>query len=388
MAANLSNHFDCNMLEITSRLNWYSPETGIYCSKHTLVELPSDPFLDVVSYIFSHQHNGASALIDASSGCSISYPELFPLVKSLASGLHKMGVSQGDVVLLMIPNTIFYPIIFLGVLYLGAIVTPLNPHSSISEIRKHIDDCGVSLAFTVQEKVRKLQPFGIPIIGVPENLRDSKHAAFSIFNNLVSGNFDLFPRPLVRQEDTAAIMYSSGTTGVSKGVVLTHKNFVSMIELFVKFEASQYEYSSLKSVFLAVLPMFHIYGLSLFATGLLSLGSTVVVMRKFDINEVINVIEKYKVTHIPAVPPMLTALTKRVKGINGSYLQSLIQVSCGAAPLSRKTIEDFVHTFPNVDFIQVKNLEILRTYFEDVNYHSLNCLSYLLLLKLSMVITH
>ncbi|KAF7829165.1 plastidal glycolate/glycerate translocator 1, chloroplastic [Senna tora] len=224
--------------------------------------------------------------------------------------------------------------------------------SSISEIRKQISDAGVSLAFSVQEKARKLESLSIPIIQVPENLKDMKNVGFSVFYNLCYGNLDLFPRPVIKQEDAAAIMYSSGTTGASKGVVLTHKNFISMIELFVRFEASQYEYSSSKNVFLAVLPMFHIYGLSLFATGLLSLGSTVIVMRKFDVNEAIKVIDKYKITHVPAVPPMLTALIKMVKGINGSCLQSLIQVSCGAATLSRKTIEDFVHTLPNVDFIQ------------------------------------
>lgn len=372
MAATVSNHFTCNEPEFASRRTWYSPETGIYTSKHAPLELPSDPFLDVVSHIFSHQHNGVSALIDSSSACSISYSDLFPLVKSTAFGLHKMGVSQGDVILLLIPNSIFYPIVFLGVLYLGAIVTPLNPRSHISEIHKQIAECGVSMAFTSQEKVRKLQPLGIPVIGVPGNFKDLKCSDYSVFYNLVSGNSGLFTRPVIKQEDKAAILYSSGTTGTSKGVVLTHKNFVSMVELFVRFEASQYDYSSSKNVFLAVLPMFHVYGLSLFATGLLSLGSTIIVMKAFDINEVIKVIDSYRVTHFPVVPPILTALTKRVTSINRSYLQSLIQVSCGAAPLSIKNIEDFIHTLPNVDFIQVKELFTEQANQDNVHYHLSN----------------
>lgn len=372
MAATVSNHFTCNEPEFASRRTWYSPETGIYTSKHAPLELPSDPFLDVVSHIFSHQHNGVSALIDSSSACSISYSDLFPLVKSTAFGLHKMGVSQGDVVLLLIPNSIFYPIVFLGVLYLGAIVTPLNPRSHISEIHKQIAECGVSMAFTSQEKVRKLQPLGIQVIGVPGNFKDLKCSDYSVFYNLVSGNSGLFTRPVIKQEDKAAILYSSGTTGTSKGVVLTHKNFVSMVELFVRFEASQYDYSSSKNVFLAVLPMFHVYGLSLFATGLLSLGSTIIVMKAFDINEVIKVIDSYRVTHFPVVPPILTALTKRVTSINRSYLQSLIQVSCGAAPLSIKNIEDFIHTLPNVDFIQVKELFTEQANQDNVHYHLSN----------------
>lgn len=78
---------------------------------------------------------------------------------------------------------------------------------------------------------------------------------------------------------------------MSKGAVLTHGNFIAMLQLFVAFEASQYEYSSVDNVFLAVLFMFHIYGLSLFVLGLLSLGSSIVVM-----NEVMNVIDRYSAT--------------------------------------------------------------------------------------------
>ncbi|KAK7252536.1 hypothetical protein RIF29_36544 [Crotalaria pallida] len=342
-----------NSTTLTHHPHWYSPKTGIYSSKHSPLDLPKDPLLDLVSYVFSHHHDGVSALVDSSSGFSIPYSKLQPLLKSMASGLNKIGVKQGDIVLILLPNSIYYPIVLFAVLYLGAVVTPMNPLSSVSEIHKQINDCAVSLVFTVIENVKKLEPLGIPIITVPENDKGLNHDCFSVFLNLIyGGDFDFHYRPVIKQEDTAAILYSSGTTGVSKGVVLTHKNLVSMVELFVRFEASQYQRACSDNVILAVLPMFHVYGLSLFALGMLSLGSTVVVMRKFETDEVISAIDKYKVTHFPIVPPIITALTKRVKGIHGSKLQSLIQVSCGAAPLSGKVIDDFVETFPHVDLIQ------------------------------------
>ncbi|KAG5059070.1 4-coumarate--CoA ligase-like 6 [Glycine soja] len=347
----MATNANCEM-PLTHHPHWFSPKSGIYHSKHAPVDLPNDPFLDLVSFIFSHRHNGVSALVDSSSGCSISYPKLLPLVKSVASGLHRMGVSQGDVVLLLLPNSIYYPIVFLAVLYIGAIVTPLNPLSSVYEIRRQVSECGVSLAFTVPENEKKLEPLGISVIAVPENEKGLKDGCFSCFCDLISCDFDLPKRPVIKQDDTAGILYSSGTTGVSKGVVLSHKNLVAMVELFVRFEASQYEGSCLRNVYLAVLPMFHVYGLSLFAVGLLSLGSTVVVMRKFDIDEVVRVIDEYKVTHFPVVPPMLTALIKRAKGVNGGEFQSLVQVSSGAAPLSMGVINEFIRAFPNVDFIQ------------------------------------
>ena len=354
MAAN----FNCDMPQNTiTQPHWYSSKTGIYNSIHSPRSLPTDPFLDVVSFIFSHPHDGVLALIDSSSGSSISYSKLLPLVKSMASGLHKMGVSRGDVVLLLLPNSIYYPIVTLSVMYLGAVFTPLNPLSSFDEIRKRVNDCGVSFAFTIPENAKKLEPLGIPIISAPENEKDLKHDCFSCFFNLISGNFVLPQKPVIKQEDTAAILFSSGTTGVSKGVVLTHRNLIAMVELLARFETSKYEYSSSKNVYLAVLPMFHLYGLSLFATGLLSLGSTIVVMRKFDIDETIRVIDKYNVTHFHVVPPILTALTAKAMGVNGSKLQSLRQVGSSAAPLTTKAINDFVQAFPNVDFIQVKTSE-------------------------------
>ncbi|XP_059656941.1 4-coumarate--CoA ligase-like 6 [Cornus florida] len=361
-----ANHMNCHFSEYQSTEiqtqhpkaskalpDWYSSETGIYHSKHSPVNLPSDPFLDVVSFIFSHKHNGVSALVDSSSGSSISYSELHPMVKSMACGLHQMGVSQGDVVLVLLPNSIYFPVIFLGVLYLGAIVTTMNSSSSFIEVKKQTLDCHLALAFTMLEKVDELKSLGVPVIGVPENVNsNSKQNGFSDFHKLISINPNSVQRPVISQHDTAAIMYSSGTTGASKGVVLTHRCFIAMIELFVRFEASQYEGLGSENVYLAVLPMFHIYGLSLFVMGLLSLGTTIVVMKKFDANEMVRAVDRYRVTHFPVVPPLLMALTARAKGVAGSSLKSLKQVSCGAAPLSKKFIEDFIQTLPHVDFIQ------------------------------------
>ncbi|XP_010518843.1 PREDICTED: 4-coumarate--CoA ligase-like 6 isoform X2 [Tarenaya hassleriana] len=355
MAADLHDNPDAmNPTKLEQPPYWFCPETGIYSSKFTSVQLPLDPFLDAVSAIFSHRHDGDVALVDSSSGFSISYAELQPLVKSMAAGLHHlMGVKQGDVVLLVLRNSVYFPVIFFSVLYLGAIVTTMNPSSSLEEIKKQVVDCNAGLAFASPDIVEKLGTLGITVIRVPESCDlGSIQIKNSKFYDIINGNFGIVPKPLIKQDDAAAIMYSSGTTGASKGVLLTHGNLIAAMELFVRFGASQYEYSSSSCVYLAVLPMCHIYGLSLFAVGLLSLGSTIVVMRKFDIAEVVRVIERFKITHFPVVPPMLVALTKRAQGVCGKSFKSLKQVFSGAAPLSWKFIEDFIQTFPSVDLIQ------------------------------------
>ncbi|KAF5815632.1 putative AMP-dependent synthetase/ligase, AMP-binding enzyme domain-containing protein [Helianthus annuus] len=332
---------------------WYSDQTGVYSSKHPPVSLPQDTFLDVVSHVFSHKHNGKTALIDAASGFSISYPELQRLVKSMASGLHQMGVSKGDVVLILLPNSVYYPVILLGVLYLGAVVTTMNPFSSFSEVKKQTLGTHVTMAFTLVDKVDELKSLGIQTVVVPENVPfDATHVRFKRFYKLISGDHGLVPRRTVRQDDTAVILYSSGTTGASKGVVLSHRNLISGVELFVRFEDSCYPLVPEENVYLAVIPMFHIYGLTLFNLGILSLGTKIVVMKRFIPDEMVRSIDRYGVTHFPGVPPLLTALTKAAKGALGRSLKSLKQVSCGAAPLSTRTIEEFMTYFPQVDFIQ------------------------------------
>ncbi|KAI3833040.1 hypothetical protein MKX03_021318 [Papaver bracteatum] len=344
-----------NMLDpvISTSSEWFCAETGIYNSKHKPIQLPETQHLDVVSFIFSHKHDGFTALIESQSGFSLSYSILQQLVKSMASGLHKHGISKGDVVLILLPNTIFFPIVFLSVLSIGAVATTMNPLSSLSEIKKQISTCTAVLAFKLSDKMPELRNLGLGVIDVPLDFESLRVPAYSFFNQLLSSDSSLAPCPCINQDDTAAILYSSGTSGMSKGVMLSHRNLISVVELFVRFEALQYEsrLRSSKNVYLAAIPMFHVYGLSLFVMGLFSLGCSIVVMRKFDVNEMVRAIDFYRVTHLPVVPPILMALT-RIKALVGCDLGSLKQVSCGAAPLSRKTIGDFLQSFPHVDFFQ------------------------------------
>lgn len=135
---------------------------------------------------------------------------------------------------------------------------------------------------------------------------------------------------------------------------MTHRNLIASVELFVRFEASQYKEFSSSNVYLASLPMYHIYGLSLFVIELLSLGSSIVVMSKFNMDEAVNAIDRFKVTHLPVVPPILAALAAKAKDGCGSKLTSLKQVSVGASHTPKNVINEFVQALPLVDFIQVK----------------------------------
>ncbi|KAL5728479.1 4-coumarate--CoA ligase [Ranunculus cassubicifolius] len=336
--------------------SWFCSQTGIYTSTYTPISLPQTPFLDIVSFIFSHKHNGISALIDSPSGISFSYSQLHQMVNSLASGLSNLlGVLQKDVILILLPNSIFFPVIFLGVLSIGGIVTTMNPLSSLIEIKKQMVECRVKFVFTELDNVSKIESLnlGVRVIRVPSLPNLFESSDFDCFSKLVNAHADSSNRPVINQQDTAAILYSSGTSGVSKGVVLSHRNLIAAVELFVRFEAMQsnMRFPVVENVYLASIPMFHIYGLSLFALGLLSLGTKIVVLRKFNADEMVKAIDKYRVTHLPAVPPILMALP-RAKEFRRCNLGSLKQVSCGAAPLSKKIIQEFLMNLPWVDFIQ------------------------------------
>ncbi|MCL7048192.1 hypothetical protein MKW94_017124 [Papaver nudicaule] len=234
----------------------------------------------------------------------------------MASGLHSHGICKGDVVLILLPNTFTFQF-------------------SLSEIKKQISTCNVVLAFTLYDKMAELGKLGVPVVADFESLTVPEYSDFS---RILSGDSSLAPCPCIDQDDTAAILYSSGTSGMSKRVMLSHRNLISVVELFVRFEALQYEsrICSSKNVYLAAIPMFHVYGLSLFVLGLFTLGSSIMA----------RAIDCYKVTHLPVVPPILMAMT-RVKALGGCDLGSLKQVSCGAAPLSRKTIQEFLQSFPH-----------------------------------------
>lgn len=174
------------------------------------------------------------------------------------------------------------------------------------------------------------------------------------FNDLVnlSGSASDFPSVNVKRSDTAVLLYSSGTTGTSKGVVLTHGNFIAA-SLMVAMDQDLAK--EMHNVFLCVLPMFHVFGLAVITYTQLQRGNAIVSMAKFDLEKILMTVEKYKITHLWVVPPIVLALAKNsvVKKYN---LSSLKHIGSGAAPLGKELMEECAKIIPQGVVIQVRLL--------------------------------
>lgn len=272
-------------------------------------------------------------------------------VESVATALSNLGIRKGDVILLLSPNSIYFPIICLSVMSLGAIITTTNPLNTTSEIAKQIADSKPKLAFTVPELLSKLADSKLPIVLIGKKsdcLGNSKVIATfeSMMKTEPSSNG---VKDRVTQDDTATLLYSSGTTGASKGVVSSHRNLMAMVKTII----GRFRLEEGSQSFICTVPMFHIYGLAAFATGLLASGSTVIVLSKFEMHEMLSAIEKYKATYLPLVPPILVALVNNADQITKRYnLSSLQSALSGGAPLSKEVIEGFVQRFPTVTILQ------------------------------------
>ncbi|KAF5955943.1 hypothetical protein HYC85_008799 [Camellia sinensis] len=323
---------------------------SIFYSKRKPIPLPPNDSLDVTTFISSQAHPGKIAFIDASTARHLTFAEVWMAVDSVASSLFSMGIRKGHVILLLSPNSIFFPIVCLSVMSLGAIITTTNPLNTTREIAKQIADSNPVLAFTTPQLIPKLADSNLQIvlIGGDQNPPNSKIVT-TLEDMMKKQPSESRVKERVTQDDTATLLYSSGTTGASKGVVSSHRNLIGMVQTIL----SRFNLEAGYQTFICTVPMFHIYGLAAFATGLLASGSTVVVLSRFEMDEMLSAIGKYRATYLPLVPPILIAMVNGADQIRRKYdLGTLQSVLSGGAPLSREVIEGFAERYPTVGILQ------------------------------------
>lgn len=335
--------------------NGFCKSNSIFYSKRAPIPLSPNHALDVTTFISSRPHHGKVAYIDATTGRQFTFAEFWRALESVATSLSDMGIRKGSVVLILAPNSIFFPLICLSVLSLGAIITTTNPLNTSREIGKQISDSNPVLAFTIPQLLPKLADSSnrLPVVLIGQDSGPVDLKRFRIVGALEEmmkkEPSESRVKDRVTQDDTATLLYSSGTTGASKGVVSSHRNLIALVQTII----NRFGTCAQDETYIATVPMFHIYGLAIFAMGLLAMGSTVVILSKFDMEDLLSAVQKYKATYLPLVPPILIGLVNKADVIKRKYdLSSLRTVLCGGAPLSKEVIEGFSEKYPNVTIMQ------------------------------------
>ncbi len=270
------------------------------------------------------------ALIESTTDRTITYHQLAGAIQRVAAGLSRRGLRQGEVVAIYSPNLPQYVMAFHGVLLAGGVVTTLNPLYTVDEVVQQLNDCHARYLLTTSMFLNNAQAAAARC-HVEEIFTFDPVAGATPFAALLEGDGPV-PDVLVHAaEDLAMLPYSSGTTGLAKGVMLTHRNVVANIMQCDG--VTGVDVVSSADRIIGVLPFYHIYGMGVIVTLSLVRGATIVTMPRFDLEQFLALIQKHKITRINVVPPMLVALAKHPL-VDKYDLSSLVELSSGAAPLS------------------------------------------------------
>lgn len=289
------------------------------------VEIPDVPVADFV-LAQTAALGSKPALIDGPSGRTVTYADLAHAVRLVAGSLARRGFRKGDVFAIYSPNLPEYAIALHAVARLGGITSTVNPLYTPRELAQQLSDSDASYLVTVaplleaareatrQSAVKELFVFG-------------EAAGATPFASLLQGDGDVPPVAINPREDLVALPYSSGTTGLPKGVMLTHRNLVAnIVQTCAVVQPTGDERT------IAVLPFYHIYGFTVLLNISLYLGVTIVTMPRFDLELFLRLIQDYRITRANIVPPIILALAKHPL-VERYKLDSLISVNSGAAPL-------------------------------------------------------
>ncbi len=265
------------------------------------------------------------AFIDGVSGHCLSYDELFRDIQRVAFSLHARGFTKGDTLALYSPNCSEYAVFFYAVSFLGGINTTINPSYTVSELTHQlIDSAARFLVVTPETEDRALEAAEKSSVEQVITIGDTQRAI--PYTALLGSEKYTDEVSINPAEDIAALPYSSGTTGLPKGVMLTHSNLVANIA-----QTESVEHVA-DDVTIGILPFYHIYGMTVIMSTVLRNGATIVTMPRFDLEHFLHLMQENEVTVAYLVPPIILALAKHPL-VDNYDLSSLRKITSGAAPL-------------------------------------------------------
>ena len=304
------------------------------------VEPKSQVFEGSLYDLFRHaaeEHRGRNAL--SFYGTTFEFGRLQALVEKMAASLSAAGVSKGDRVALMLPNCPQYVISFFATVRVGAVVTQVNPMYVEREIEHILTDSGaetIVVYAAVYERVKAVLPdtslknvIVVDFVDEPEGLNAGHHA----FGAFLSTDADPAPDVEIEPaEDVAVLQYTGGTTGVSKGAMLTHRNLVANVQQTIDvFVQNPDQFTGRKCV--GALPFFHIYGLTCVMLFGIRLGVEQVLLPRFEVEEALAVFKNTKPTMFSGVPTMYMALLASDQDLRKHRLHDVMIFNSGGSAL-------------------------------------------------------
>ncbi len=306
----------------------------MFTSPYPDVEIPA---LSVYDYLFADISNDdldRAALIDPATGAETSYRALRAQIEALAGALAAREVAPGTVVALLCPNIPAFATVFHGILRAGATITTLNSLYTAGEIEKQLQDAAAAWLITVSPLLPQAQA-AAAAVGI-----DADHLivldgapGHPNLGELLAEHREAPEVTFDPATHLAVLPYSSGTTGVPKGVMLTHRNLVANVAQ----SRVVLDLTSTDRV-LAVLPFFHIYGLTVLLNLALRQRAALVTMPRFDLPEFLRTIQDHRCTYLYIAPPIAVALAKHPL-VDQFDISTVHTIFSGAAPLDGDTAE-------------------------------------------------
>ena len=300
----------------------------IFKSQHADIDIPES---DLTSVVLSRvdELGDKAALIDGPTGRSLSYLQLREQVNRLAAGLHRRGFRKGDVFAIFIPNVPEYAVVFLGVAAIGGVNTTVNSLYSCADLIHQFNDSGARFLLTIPDFLDRALP-AAEACGIEEIFVLGEAEGITPFSELLDNDGHAPVVEIDPKADLVALPYSSGTTGLSKGVMLTHENLISNMVLSCQSNPIDESDSAI-----GVLPFFHIYGMVLILNLSVYRGATLVTIPRFELEQFLQLVQDYKITNLNLVPPLVLALAKH-PSVDNYDLSSVRIIGCGAAPLGEE----------------------------------------------------
>ena len=318
------------------------------------------PDCSVATYLFtspSHPLPNEPLYIDADAPSNFTTYHTYRLFSQrLALGLQRHGFKPGDRLLLYSGNNIFFPVVIMGTLMAGGIFSGANPGYVAREVAYQLKDSGATFCFVAAGSLQtgldaaaeigfsKSNIFVFDADPKGDSVDGLKHWSSLLAPEGEAQAFEWDPHTRPGESDkTAVLNYSSGTTGLPKGVEITHKNYVAnCMQAKSNFDRRWTDEPRSEDRWLAFLPMYHAMGQTFYVVHIPLTKGKCYVMPKFEFEKTMDGIQKFRITYLLTAPPVIVATAKHPDVRRGKWdLSSLVHVLTGAAPLGREASKEF-----------------------------------------------